>query len=527
MHQSNNYPPTLSAGLKRLSNREYKLLHLESIELIKLNVKNPIPYFLLGALAFDHKNFLKAKELFRQATAYNSSSAIFKAYLAKTFSTLNLQNDARNTALEATKLSIEDAHVADMIGVVLSRTGNHADAEPMFSQAVSLDPKQANYHYNHASSLQFIGEFELAKDAYLKAIERDNNSYRAWSSLTSLRKQTESDNHLIELKQLFQECEKNEDAQLHYGHAIAKTLEDLGRFEESLIWLKRSKKAKRASIGYNVDSDLHNFEAARETLLSPPYLRKNVNNSDASPIFIVGLPRTGTTLVDRILSSHSQVVSAGELNTFAGLIKKHAETKSNLVLDRETLQRAKVLDLSNIGEQYLSETEMLKRGLPRMTDKMPLNFFYVGLIHQALPNARIIALRRNAMDSCLSNYRQLFSTSYSYYNYTFDLEDTALYYRKFDQLIGHWRNVLPSNRFLEVNYEDIVFHQEQQTRQLLTFCGLEWEESTLRFHENTSPVSTASSVQVRQPLYSGSIGRWKKYGTALDGLQSNLATLSK
>ena len=148
------------------------------------------------------------------------------------------------------------------------------------------------------------------------------------------------------------------------------------------------------------------------------------------------------------------------------------------------------------------------------------------MIHRALPDARIVALRRGAMDSCLSNFRQLFSTQFSFYNYTFDLDDTAVFYREFDGLMSYWRDTLPNNRFMEIRYEDIVFDQENQTRRLLEFCGLDWEEACLRFHENAAPVSTASSVQVRQPLYSGSIGRWKKYGDKLDSLKHALGDLA-
>jgi hypothetical protein len=261
-------------------------------------------------------------------------------------------------------------------------------------------------------------------------------------------------------------------------------------------------------------------ETTQTTLVTPQL------SEDVTPVFIVGLPRTGTTLVDRILSSHSEVVSAGELNIFAELIKSAAGTPSNLVMDSETFMQANALDLPEIGRSYLEQTRAQAQGAAYMVDKMPLNFFYAALIHRALPNARIIALRRGAMDSCLSNFRQLFSTQFSFYNYTFDLSDTAEFYRGFDSLMTHWRENLPNDRFMEVHYEDIVFDQENQTRRLLEFCGLPWEEACLRFHENAAPVSTASSVQVRQPLYSGSIGRWKKYGDKLDGLREALGDLA-
>jgi hypothetical protein len=207
-------------------------------------------------------------------------------------------------------------------------------------------------------------------------------------------------------------------------------------------------------------------------------------------------------------------------------VKIFYNKNSTLVLDEETLKTARGIQLEAAAKAYLTQTKPLAAGAPYMVDKMPLNFFYAALMAAAFPKVKIVALRRGAMDSCLSNFRQLFSTQFSYYNYTFDLDDTAYFYRLFDDLMSHWRDVLPADRFMEVHYEDIVHNQEHQTRALLDFCGLPWEEACLRFHENTAAVSTASSVQVRQPLYSGSIGRWKKYGSKLDDLQTALGDLT-
>lgn len=525
MHVSNTDRLALEQGMRRLAKREYQSVHAESIEMIKRNVSDPVPYFLLGILASDHSNYIKAVELFRQSIAYDSSNSIVHAYLAKVLTTLNQQADARDVAQRGAALPINEAFTADMLGVVFSRTGFHSEAAPLFERAVTLDPKPANYHYNLGSSLQFMGDFDRAALCYLAAIQRDPSLHRAWSSLVSLSKQTDERNHLDTLIERFDEPENDADAQLHYGHAIAKTLEDLGRYEESLAWLKKGKAQKRAEIEFDRYDDLDHFEAAKQSL--PGLQPRRQNTSDAAPIFIVGLPRTGTTLVDRILSSHPDVQSAGELNTFAGLIKKAAATPSNLVLDEATLNAAPTLDLARTGIRYLEETKALAGNSKRFTDKMPLNFFYVGLIHQALPNARIVALRRGAMDSCLSNFRQLFATSFSYYNYTFDLAKTAKFYRAFDDLMAHWRKVVAADRFMEIHYENIVFDQESQTRRLLDFCHLDWDEACMRFHENTAPVTTASSVQVRQPLYSGSIGRWKRYGDALDELKALLGDLAQ
>ena len=512
---------TLIDGLKHISEGKFETAHTDAIAMIKRNVNDPVPYYLLGEIAFEHSNFQKAEELFDRACELESENSRYHAARAKLLTKLNRQNEAVEAANKASGLLVDDAFVADNIGVTYSRTGFHEKAVPLFEKAVSLNSTPANFFYNLGASLQFSGEFERAETAYLKAIDRQPDLYRAWSSLVSLSKQTDASNRLEQLVVGFEASADDPDAKLHLGHAIAKTLEDLGRYTESLKWLERAKQKKRSSLGYDVSTDMNLFDAAKSTLQEG---WKPRTSDGPDPIFIVGLPRTGTTLVDRILSSHPDVVSAGELNTFAGLVKSGSNSPSNLVLDIETLAAASHLNLTQIGKQYYEATRDLRRGARRMTDKMPLNFFYAGLIHLALPNARIVCLRRDAMDSCLSNYRQLFSTGFSYYNYTLRLEDTARYYSAFDDLVSHWRRVLPLNRFLEVNYEDIVFDQENQTRKLLEFCDLEWNDACLHFHENTAPVSTASSVQVRQPLYSGSIGRWKKYGSTLDSLKAALGS---
>lgn len=517
-------PLNLKNGLSRLAQQDYKGVHAECIAAITADVTAAVPYFLLGVIAFEHKNFGKALELFGKAADLGPQEAYYPAYTAMTLSTLRRSNEARIVADTASKLARKDPHLRDMIGVIYSRCGFHEKAVQHFMAATAANDREPNYFFNLAASQQFLGRFEEAEMAYNQTLRLDTSNYRAWSSLTSLKKQTPQRNNLSQLKRLFDAPDNSHDTKLHLGHAIAKTLEDLGHHEESLDWLLQAKAGKRAEFPFDRDSAAALFEAAKRTSNAP----KTQNNTpqDTTPIFIVGLPRTGTTLVDRIISSHSAVTSAGELNAFAEQIKILAGTKTPYVLDAETLNAAPVLGAAKAGQAYLAQTSALAASAPYMIDKMPLNFFYAALMTRAFPKVKIIALRRGAMDSCLSNFRQLFSTQFSYYNYTFDLEDTAFFYRQFDALMEHWRGTLPSEQFMEVSYEDIVHDQENQTQALLDFCGLPWEDACMRFHENTAAVSTASSVQVRQPLYSGSIGRWKKYGQKLDVLRAALGHLA-
>lgn len=529
MHKHGLSAFRLENGLAAIASGKYQEVHAKAVGMIKKDIADAVPYCLLGMIASDHGNHLKACELFQKAARLNPQQAHYHAFLGQVLTTIGQQTKAKESADTAASLPIDGAHIADTVGVIYSRTGYHEKAISFFKKAVALNSSPANFHYNLAASYQFLGDFRNAELAYNETLKRDPKAYRAWSSLIGLERQTDESNHLHKLEELFDELSEDADAALHLGHAIAKTLEDLNRYEESLDWLHKAKRLKQAQTRGQSLTGRSLFDSAKNTVASiknsthPTHTGETA--SDTS-IFIIGLPRTGTTLVDRILSSHSKVISAGELNVFPGLIKEACATRSNMVLDPETLRAAVELDLKNVGQLYKNSTKELKRGAEKMIDKMPLNFFYAGLIHRALPDARIIALRRGAMDSCLSNYRQLLTVQHSYYHYTYNLEETATFYRLFDELMSHWHSKIPSNRFMQIYYEDIVFDQETQTRDLLDFCGLEWEEECLRFHENTAPVSTASSVQVRQPLYSGSIGRWKRYGDKLDVLKSSLGGLA-
>jgi hypothetical protein len=256
------------------------------------------------------------------------------------------------------------------------------------------------------------------------------------------------------------------------------------------------------------------FAAVHAAFGAERFVRPTPGFASGEPIFVVGLPRSGTTLVERILSSHSQVLSAGELPNLGICLKRAAATPSNRVLDPETIERGVDCDLAAVGRHYVESTRPTTGSKPRFVDKMPLNFFYIGFLRLALPNAKIVCLRREPLDSCLSLYRQLFAVTFSYYNFAYDLADIGRYYALFDRLMGHWEQVLPGH-VLQVQYEGLVRDQEHETRRLLEFCGLPWEPACLDFQANAAPVATASSVQVRAPLYKTSIGRWRRYAAHL------------
>jgi tetratricopeptide (TPR) repeat protein len=494
---------------------DYRGAHASCLAALHNGEPHAQALFLLALIAAEHRNPAKALELTDRALETDQDHVGARAQRARALLALHRHDEARAEAETAAALDPEDGHVLDTLGVVLSRTGAYQAAVALFRRATARRPDQADWQYNLGAALQFTGELEDARQAYLAALKARPDHHRALSSLVSLSRQTEADNQIAALEGLFDDADPDPARQQHLGHALAKSFEDLGDHPAALSWLIRAKAGRRRTSAYGIDRDRALFAASAATAKPA-----TTGYDDPSPLFIVGLPRTGTTLLDRVLSSHPDVVSAGELGDFALLVKRMTGTPSPLVLDVETFQAADSLDFAALGQAYVDRCRAAVEGgagltAARVIDKMPLNVLNLGLIHRALPEARILCLRRHPVDSALSNYRQLFATDFPFYDYAFDLADAGRYYALFDRLVAHWREALPADRFVEVAYEDMVKDLEGQTRRLLDFIGLPFDPACLAFHENRAAVSTASSVQVRSPLYSTSIGRWKRYGEGL------------
>jgi tetratricopeptide (TPR) repeat protein len=501
----------LAEAERLMARRDWPRAHALCMAALERDPRDARAFFLLGVLTDAHGNTAKAAELFARAAALDPSRARHHASLARCLTAMSRPAEARAAAERAAALDPPDALTLDTIGVVFSRTGLHERATPFFRRAVALSPGVADYQQNLATALQFEGDFDGARAAFRRAVALDPGLHRAWWSLGEIAEPF-SANDRVRLEALFPAPgEDDADRALHVGHTLARLDEAAGRHPDALDWLNRAKAVRRRGLDYDPARDAALFAAAAATAgPSAP------DASDAAPIFIVGLPRTGTTLVDRILSSHPDAVSVGERTDFARVIKLAAGTPSRLMLDGETLAAAAgALDLAAAGRAYLAAVAPLAAG-GRSIDKMPLNVLYAGLILRALPNARIVCLRRHPMDAALSNYRQLFATQFPYYDYAFSLKDTARYVAGFERLADHWRAVLPPDRYTEIGYEALVADQEGETRRLLGHCGLSWDPACLAFHENAAPVATPSALQVRQPIHAGSIGRWRRYGDGLD-----------
>lgn len=461
---------------------------------------------IMSLVALEGGNTMKSLELSAKALELGTVSALVRGGRGRALLAAGRQDEAREIAASTPLVHCEDALESDTIGVILARTGLHEEALPYFERAVREEPGVAQFGYNLATSLQFTGRLDEAKHAYASVLEINPAFHRARLALVQLQDAPEHD--LRAVADLFESHAQECDSALQLGHAAARMCEARGDHAGSLDWLFKAKRAKAAQVAYDRAWADRLFAAARSRDIPAP----GTAPAARAPLFVLGMPRSGTTLVERILSSHPAVATAGELPDFALLVKRSSAVGGPHTLSPELLSAP--YHPAATGEAYLARTARLGHGHARLIDKMPFNLFFAAHILESLPAARIVMVRRDPRDTVFANFRQLFATDFGYYDYAYDLEDTAHFVAGFVQLAEHWLTVLPPDRYTEVHYEKLVADQEAESRRLVGFLGLEWDEACLQFHRNTAPVATASSVQVRAPIHRKSVGQWQRYGEA-------------
>ena len=397
------------------------------------------------------------------------------------------------------------------VGKAYTMMGAHAQAEPYLRRASDANPADPFAQYNLGAALVFMGRLEEAKQRMAEAARLFPRHHMAWYTLADMERQTPERNYILQLETLYAGPDHDGNRTLHAGHALAKTYEDLGDYETAFDWLLKAKAIRKTRAAYSAENEDALFAAAAETWQAG----RGDGWPSAAPFFVCGMPRSGTTLVEAILASHPEVTSCGELAIFSALVKHISGGSQRHILDAANLRDTASIDLARLGRGYVEAAAPVAGDTPHFTDKTPLNVVYAGLILRALPNARVICVRRDPMDSVAAFFRTMFVATPHVYPSVYDLETAAHHYVRFHKLAEHWKQVLPADRYREQSYEALVDDQEGQTRELLDFAGLGFDPQTLKFHDQGHVVATASTVQVRQPIYRSSLGRWKRYGKRL------------
>jgi tetratricopeptide (TPR) repeat protein len=435
--------------------------------------------------------------------------------------------EACDAAAAAQLKAPPDPVLYDALGSLFSRANDQQRALSAYDRAVALAPDNSHFIFNRATVYRFLGRLAEAEADYDRVIALKPSDYEAYANRSELRTQSVDANHIGGLEALVAQgiADWRGDVQVRY--ALAKEYEDVGDHAKSFQHLRQGAKKRREHMRYDVAVDVATVDwiieafpaAAKESEPHESAPHPGLAPSD-DPIFIVGLPRSGTTLVDRILGSHSKVYSAGELDHFALCIVDAARGSGGAPLPRrELIARSADLDFPALGRDYLERVRRIAAGGVRFTDKMPLNYLYCGLIRRALPNAKIVHVARRPMAACYAMYKTLFKDGYPF---SYDLGEIGRYYLAYRRLMDHWQAAMPAVIY-PLSYEALIADQPGETRKLLDFCGLEWQDSCVEFHRNPSPTTTASAAQVRRPLYDSSVSQWRHYAADLGELSSLLS----
>lgn len=473
-------------------------------------------YLLCAELAVRQNNTRQAIALAAKAVELTPGDAHSLARLAYFHLIAQNVGQALEHAHRAMALNPQSAQVCDFLGSVLSACHDHSNAKMYFERACNTDPDNPHYLYNLSMELRFLGDNENSEKLINKVLTLKPDEYEGYLQRAGLRTQTSDHNHIAELKSVLAKGIPSWRGAIQVQYALAKEYEDIGDYESAFTHLQAGADLRWQHTQYDVQRDLDTVDQLIACFTAEKMSAPTTGLVGNAPIFIVGMPRTGTTLVERILDKHSQLASGGELQDFAMEMVKLVGTNAGGAPPprEELIERSLEINFKALGSAYVDAARQRVGDSPRFIDKLPLNYLYCGLIHRALPEATIIHLRRHPIDTCYAIYKTLFKHAYPF---SYNLEALGAYYCGYRRLMDHWHRVLPG-RIYDITYEDLVADQENQSRGLLEACNLPWEDACLQFHSNTSASTTASATQVRQPIYNTSVGRWRCYQQQLEPL---------
>jgi len=411
--------------------------------------------------------------------------------------------------------SKDDVQTLNQLADFYTHAGQFEAAGRCYQRTRDLWPTEPKVLYNCAASAIALGKLDEAEDLFNQVLDTDPHDYDAYYNRATLRKQTADNNHIEELLSCIKGGIRNPAGEVQVYYALAKEYEDIGAHEKSFTSLTKGADRRNSMLRYDVAEDVGAMAAIKDSM-SGQFFGDGVTVDDGpGPIFIMGLPRSGTTLVDRIVSSHSAVDSLGEINDFAlSLMGEIGPSSGKLDL----IAKSAHMDFDRLGAKYSRSIRARNGSAAYLIDKTPANFLYIGLIAKALPNAKILHMRRNPMDSCYAMYKTLFRMGYPF---SYNLDNLARYYEAYEGLMRHWQAMLPG-RVYDIDYENLVQNPEQVSRGIVAHCGLDWQADCLDFHLNKSPTATASAAQVRRPINRDSVEKWRAYTNELQPLKQAL-----
>lgn len=459
----------------------------------------------------------------RKAVAQGAECSTAHGFLATVLLQSGDREEAEIVITQALDRPAGSADAYDALAFVSIQLGEHIRANELYRRATDLAPRDARHWYNLASSERSLGRLEQAEVACTRAISIDRHHYQSYNLRSELRTQTESSNHIEEMERLLADSAVQERAVMFLGYALGKELDDLKRFADAFKWFERAATARRRHLSYNVAVDVNKLERIARTFSGPRSTDPQLSDVSSGYVFVLGMPRSGTTLVERMLTRLPRVRSNGETENL-----QRALSLASNPSERDVFLRFAAADPRSVSAHYRRLAGNLDAGI--VIEKLPLNYLYLGSMARALPGASPVVVTRGVLDGCFAMYRTLFGGAYPF---SYDLRELGVYYAAYTRLMTHWRGLF-GDWVTEVRYEDVVTLPKTEGRRLAEAIGTAWTDEAADIEKNTQVSMTASASQVRRPIYRSSVGRWRNYRdylspliTALQGAGVHCAELSE
>ncbi len=504
----------LQSLLNFYTTKKYKEVINKGLPILK---KNPELNFLTNIISLSYHNLgdhEKAIALLNEALKYNPKDSSILNNLGLIHTSIENYEIAEEYLERSLKLKPEYISGTVNMANLKLKLNNGKEAINILEKILINNKNNYEINFTLGNAYQQVGDFEKAENCFNKCLDLDKTKTIADKSLSLITKYTKDNKHFIHMKEKIN-MKKTFDMESlsHLNFAIGKAYEDIKKYKEAFYHLGRANKIKNTLINYNFQNEKKLFKNIKKLFLNFSY--ENVQNNVENKIFVVGMTRSGTSLIEQILSSHNKIYGAGELNFIENIVTKYF-MKNELDFQNLDINKFEEDVFFKSKDYYNNNLKKFNINKKLVVDKAPLNFKWIGLIFKIFPGCKVISCTRDPMDICWSNYKNWFSSKKL--NFSYNLENLGNYYNSYKDLMIFWKNIFKDNIF-EINYEELISNPDNKIKELVKFCDIEWDDNCLNFHKNKKSVATASLAQVRKPIYKSSIKQWENYKNDLDPLK--------
>ena len=491
--------------------KDYISAEVKAKKLIKKFPNFQAVYNLLGLCLQSQKKFLEAIKYYKIAIQNNPNFFVAINNLGLTYHNMHDLKNAQHYYERAIEINPKFTHPISNLGNIKKELNNYEEAIKYYKLALSIDNKLYIVLHNLGMAYQALGKFEESKKYFESVLKINSKFTRADRSLSMSLKYDINNPHLKIMENKIKDQSLNNFQKIELYFGLGKAYEDIKNYKKSFENYKLGNKIKRDAIKYQINDDVKLFENIKNSFSNINFQNlENVGNKSNKMIFILGMPRSGTTLVEQIIANHKNVYGAGELRDLTQIIKENFLVNDKIKFP----EKFNIKDqnfFSNMGTKYLENLDRYNTNKNYITDKAPLNFKWIGLIKLILPKSKIIHCTRDPKDTCLSLFKNFFEGEL---NFSYNLEEAGKYYKLYQNLMEFWKQLLPDFIY-DISYEKLVENQEFESRKLLDFCNLDWDKNCLTFYRNKRGIVTASFAQARKPIYKNSVNSWQNYKNEL------------